>query len=397
MRLAILSGLSDSALAFIPLCERIARSEGRDQLLYQCAAIVGARESERDHAALLGIIALRVHGGGTGAMILLAGIADGLERSGSPLHRLVAEPPAALKDPLAKLAPLWPSASITATANGPISERLMALDVLARGRPDLAETIIPGLLAADQPREVQAAAARAVGRVASPVLADKVLGHWEELTQASRREVLSALSSAPALAGPLIQALERQVIAPGELDAATRERLPHLADPTLRARAAAVLAKFAPPQRSAVLARYQEALKLSGDLKRGEAVFAKNCLTCHRRQGQGHRVGPDLSGIAGRSPDALLSDILDPNRNIEPDFVVLTAATLRGQVFSGLLAEETATTVKLRRAEGLEDTILRSEIDQLRSTGQSLMPEGLEQSLSPQGMADLIAFLRRGD
>ena len=127
--------------------------------------------------------------------------------------------------------------------------------------------------------------------------------------------------------------------------------------------AAAVLAKFAPPQRSAVLDRYQPALKLAGDPVRGQAVFVKNCQTCHQRQGQGHRVGPDLSGIAGRAPDQLLSDILDPNKNVEPDFIVLAAATRRGQVYSGLLAEETATTVKLRRAEGVEDTLLRSEID----------------------------------
>ena len=63
---------------------------------------------------------------------------------------------------------------------------------------------------------------------------------------------------------------------------------------------------------------------------------------------------------------------------------------------SGLLAEETAMTLKLRRAQGIEETILRSEIDALRSTGRSLMPEGLEQSMSFQEMADLIAFLREG-
>src|SRR5262249_51966238 len=126
------------------------------------------------------------------------------------------------------------------------------------------------------------------------------------------------------------------------------------------------------------------------------AVFVRNCQTCHQLQGQGHRVGPDLSGIAGRAPDALLSDILDPNKTIEPDYIVLAAATHRGQVYSGLLAEATATNVKLRRAEGVEDVLLRSEIDELRSTGQSLMPEGLEQNINTQEMADLIAFLRRG-
>jgi putative heme-binding domain-containing protein len=190
--------------------------------------------------------------------------------------------------------------------------------------------------------------------------------------------------------------MERRVIEPRELDAATREGLRRLADPTLRDRAAAVLAEFAPPSRSAVIDRYRSALNLAGDADRGRSVFAKNCQTCHQHRGQGRRVGPELSGVVGRAPDAILSDILDPNKNLEPDYIVLAAATRRGQVYSGLLAEETATTVKLRRAEGVEDTLLRSEIDELRSTGQSLMPEGLEQNINPQEMADLIAFLRRG-
>jgi putative heme-binding domain-containing protein len=69
--------------------------------------------------------------------------------------------------------------------------------------------------------------------------------------------------------------------------------------------------------------------------------------------------------------------------------------TTRGQVLTGLVAAETATAVKLRRAEGAEDTVLRTEIQELRASGKSLMPEGLEQSLSLQDMADLLAFLQR--
>ena len=167
-------------------------------------------------------------------MTLLAGLADGLERSGTPLHILVTAPPPLLKAPLERLAPLWPLASAKATANGPVPERLRALDVLARGRPDLAEAIIPSLLAAAQSREIQSAAARAVARVGRPSLADKVLDHWEDLAQATRREILSALAGSPALTEPLIRALERQVIAPGELDAATRQGLQQLADAALR-------------------------------------------------------------------------------------------------------------------------------------------------------------------
>src|SRR5262249_42517304 len=129
--------------------------------------------------------------------------------------------------------------------------------------------------------------------------------------------------------------------------------------------------------------------------QRGAAVFAKNCLVCHQMQGQGHRVGPDLTGVAGRPRAALLEDILDPSKEVAPDFLNFVVITTRGQVLTGLVTAETATAVKLRRAEGAEDTVLRAEIQELRASGKSLMPEGLEQSLSVQDVADLLEFLQR--
>jgi putative heme-binding domain-containing protein len=405
MRPAILSGLAESSLAFIPLCDRIESLQGRAQLLAQAAAIVGVRRSTPELADLLRMIIARQDRRQAAqpslnlsldSLSLLAGLADGLERSGPSLHALIAAPPAELKSHLERLAPLWPEASNLAVSDQPVVHRLLALDVLARGRRELAEAIIPGLLVPTQPPEVQAAGARAVARVGRPSLASSVLDRWNELAVATRRELLATLGGSPALAEPLISALERRVITPGELDAATRERVQHLDDATLRSRAAAVLAKFAPPNRSAALSRYQPAIKLAGDARRGEVLFGRHCQTCHQYQGQGHHVGPDLSGIAGRAFEALLVDILDPNREVEPDYVTLVVATRSGQVLSGLLAEETTTTLKLRRAEGIEETLLRTEIEQLRSTGESLMPEGLEQSVSLQDMADLIAFLHRG-
>jgi putative heme-binding domain-containing protein len=398
MRLAILSGLVESAPAFLPLCEGIPDSEGRSELLRRCAAIAGAAagRDETKRAAMLGRIADRIADAPADAMTLLAGFADGRERIGQPIHALIASPPSGLKGAIDRLAPLWTIAMTKAKSNEPIPGRLAALDVLARCRPDLAEGIIPALLAADQPSAVRSAAARAVARVGRAPLAKQVLDRWEALALATRRELLPALAGSPALAVPLVDAMERQIIAPRELDAATRNALGHLADPKLRDRAGAVLARFAPPSRGAAIERYLAALKLDADADRGRAVFVKNCQTCHQRQGEGHKVGPDLSGVAGRAPDALLSDILDPNKNVEPDYVAVAAATRNGQVFSGLLVEETTTNVKLRRAEGVEDVLPRSEVEDLRSTGQSLMPEGLEQSINVQEMADLIAFLRRG-
>jgi putative heme-binding domain-containing protein len=309
---------------------------------------------------------------------------------------MILKAPADLKARFDRIAPVWTVASALAASNQPVAQRLIALDVLARGRPDLAEAIIPDLLAVTQPSEIQSAAARAVARAGQPTLASKALDRWKDLALATRRELALALAGSPMLVEPLVESLEQRSIDPSELDAVTRDALQRLPDAVQRQRASAVLARFMPPLRSAAVARYEAALKLEGDVRRGSAVFARNCQTCHQHHGQGHRVGPDLSGIAGRAPEALLIDVLDPNREVAPDYMTLTIATQRGTIVTGLLAEESATTLKLRRAEAIEETMLRSEIDELRANGRSLMPEGLEQTISFQEMADLIAFLREG-
>ncbi len=406
MRLAIVSGLGDSALSFIPLCLAIPRSAGRAELLAQAASLVGVRRRLPEVAALVKMIAARPQeerlpaaGGNsseTDSLTMLAGLAAGMERSGPGLHALFEAPPGELKEALSSFARLEVAAAALAVSDRPATERITAMEVLARAWPITAEAVVPKLLAVGEPLEIQAAAVRAVARAARPSLAAKVIGLWGELGLATRRELLTALVGAAVLAKELLTALEQRTIAPIELDAPTREALLHLADAGMRSRASALLAGFTPPERSSVLAKYRPALKLEGDKRRGAAVFSRTCETCHQYQGRGHRAGPDLSGVAGRAPDALLSDILDPNREVAPDFATIAVATRAGKVATGLLAEETATTLKLRRAEGVEETLLRSEIDQVRSTGQSLMPEGLEQGLGLQDIADLIAFLREG-
>src|SRR5262249_52904842 len=96
MRLAILSGLAESATAFLPHCIGIAPSEGRSELLAQCAAIVGARHRDAELASVIGTIADQSRDHPSDAMTLLAGLADGLERAGKPLHTMVVKPPAEL-------------------------------------------------------------------------------------------------------------------------------------------------------------------------------------------------------------------------------------------------------------------------------------------------------------
>src|SRR5205823_13490669 len=127
-----------------------------------------------------------------------------------------------------------------------------------------------------------------------------------------------------------------------------------------------------------VLRRYAPALDLKPDAARGRGLFATHCQSCHARDGQGPKVGPDLIGVVGKSRDELLVSILDPGRDAAPDGLGVVVVTTRGQTLTGLLAEETPSAVRLRRAGGLDDVVPRAEIEAIRPTGRSLMPDRLE-------------------
>ena len=129
-------------------------------------------------------------------------------------------------------------------------------------------------------------------------------------------------------------------------------------------------------------------------MPKGAEVFEKNCASCHRLGGIGTHVGPDISDTFRRTPEALLVDILDPSRAIDNNYVNYLVRTRGGAVLSGFIADQTASSLTLRRGKDQQDVVLRRDIDQMRSSGVSLMPEGIEKNIPVAGMADLLAFLR---
>jgi len=146
--------------------------------------------------------------------------------------------------------------------------------------------------------------------------------------------------------------------------------------------------------RAAVLTRMQPALQLTGDPRLGAAIASRLCLACHYLQGRGQRVGPDLSNANTRAPEVLLSDILDPNRQVAPDYAAYEIELVSGESLTGLIASETVQRMTLRQPGSPDATLTRDRVRQIRATGLSLMPEGLEEGLDPQDLAHLLAFLR---
>jgi putative heme-binding domain-containing protein len=149
-----------------------------------------------------------------------------------------------------------------------------------------------------------------------------------------------------------------------------------------------------PADRQKILEPYREALTRKADPGRGRDVFRQNCTACHRIANLGTQVGPDISDLRTKTADMLLQDILAPNAAIDANYLNYEITTKAGKQFTGIIKAETASSITLARGDGQTDVVLRQDIEEIRSTGQSLMPEGLEKNISVAQMADLLAFLK---
>jgi putative heme-binding domain-containing protein len=105
-------------------------------------------------------------------------------------------------------------------------------------------------------------------------------------------------------------------------------------------------------------------------------------------------VGPDIADTRDKTPAYLLTNILDPNRAVDANYFGYTLVTNQGRILTGLVKSETASAITIRLPEGKEETVLRADVDELKSSGLSLMPVGVEKAITVEQMTDLIAFLK---
>jgi putative heme-binding domain-containing protein len=189
-----------------------------------------------------------------------------------------------------------------------------------------------------------------------------------------------------------VQAAAEERIALSDVDLASRQKLLQHADLYVRQTAGRVFVTES-KDREEVVARYQPALELTGDPARGRQVFAASCASCHRVGTEGKAIGPDIGDSAMKPSAQLLTDVLDPNRAIDANFVSYTALTQAGLAHQGIISAETDGGIVLLTADGAAITVLRSELESFTG-GKSLMPEGLEQQITVEQMADLLAFLK---
>jgi len=327
----------------------------------------------------------------------LAGLLDALEQRNVSLAKLHQDGNPDLKAAVQKLDGLFQAARATlAKPQAAQDHQLTALRLLGRGLDRQKEDLdqLAGLLTPQTAGETQAAAIAALGRLRSPQVPEALLRGWKGYGPALRSQAFDVLMRRPEWLLATLDAIDRKQLASSELDAGRRQRLLEHKDPAIRQRAVKLFADAIAPDRQKLIEQYQTAKTIPGDAARGNKVFAKTCAVCHKLGEVGHIVGPDLAAVGDKSPQGLLIAILDPNRVVETRYVNYTALLKNGQTFNGILAAETGNSITLLAQEGKQQTILRSDLEELISTGKSAMPEGVEKDVTPQDLADLIEFVR---
>lgn len=392
-RLAILSSLEEGAgqvLYRLVLDEKFRQTDGGRQLIGQIARQIGKQQRSDDVAALL--LALRKLRDAEPRTLQLVTGNLGL-KSGTPLARQVADATGGRADELLKEL-LEQSVAKVRDSEAKIAERVAATRALRLGDFASQGKVLGQLLEPSQPAELQAAALDALASFDDSRVGALLIQRWAALSPALRGRAGDVLATRTVWLNTLLDAVEQGEVAVGDLAPGRWQLLAVHGDPGIRRRAEKLAGQLAAGRRGDVVKAYQEVLELPGDAGRGKAVFKKNCAGCHQLEGVGYPLAPNLAAMKNRGSEAVLLNVLDPNREVNPKYLNYALITADGRALSGMIAAETATSVTLKRADDAQDTILRIDIDEMRSTGMSLMPEGLEKQIDKQAMADLLAYLQ---
>lgn len=392
--LASTSGIPFHVFATLVRRPDFLKSEHSSAVLTRLAAMIGAEGNDAAIGRFLTLLGSQSQSA-SWSNAALEGFGQGLQHGKRSLRELWDRPPAALADSVKGVMPMFRyAAEVALDQKANLAERGTALRRLGYGPFAIAEAAFAANLGPVSAPEIQLAAVRALAVHDQPRVADFLLAHWSEYGPAIRREVVEALCARPNRVVKLLDAVEAKRVSPSQIELARRSQLVKHPNAAIRTRASALLTNAGNSDRRRVIASHQSVLDLPTDISRGQAVFTKNCATCHKLGNVGFDVGPELHGVLGnKTKEALLVDILDPNREVDPRYVNYQAVTSSGRILTGLLAVETPASITLRRADKAEDTILRSQLDSLEASSQSLMPDEWEKTLSKQDLADVIAFL----
>ncbi len=387
----------------------------REEFLEELAAVVGARQRPTEIRRILelvfrspGLANEAWQGAGLDGLArgLEMGRVAGLDPAGArtALRQLLETGSARVRTAAARVSRHFRMPRLRAQArrqaldpSASLQRRMQAVRTLATVRFRDARPIFGHFLDSVSDSLLRSEILKVLGGYEDVEIGDLILSRWSTLSPRERRPALHALIAHRGRASRLLDALERGTVETAALEQDHRVLLAQHPDEAIRNRALTWFQPDSPDERDRVVRHYQRALELAADSERGEQVFERECARCHQPQ-EGDAVGPDLRvGVQGHTREELLQAILNPNAQILGLFQNYIVTTREDLVYGGVLAAEGPGSLTLRSGPGEEETILRARISEIRASEVSLMPEGLEENIDLQEMADLIAYIQAGD
>jgi putative heme-binding domain-containing protein len=289
----------------------------------------------------------------------------------------------------------WMESNARRAADGtlPVEERVAAIQALGFASERLAAPALFACLSKQQPVPVQSVAVEELLRKGTDSWTDAAVSRAGDLSRDACNVMVRALLARTDGALRLLAAVKAGQIDPTLLTASDVQSLVKAKDAKVAAEAMRLLAARLPPSREEMLGKYREAVSLEGDGDKGRTVFQQRCMACHVAEGRGMAVGPDLITVKTKGRDGLLGAIVDPNREVAAQYLQYTVQTKDHEILAGVVTEDTAAGMTIKMAGGSARTVERSRILSASSTGQSLMPEGLEAGMTVGDMADLLTFI----
>ena len=250
------------------------------------------------------------------------------------------------------------------------------------------------LLTPNSPVSVQQAS---IDRLADFADADAIavmLGKWPSMSKSVRDHCVSRVLERRNWTEKLLDALENETIRVTDLSPAVRQQLSQTGSQTMRVRAERLTRVGGSIEKRELISSYLTEVNGPGDTSRGAEAFKQNCAVCHVANSQGEAIGASLNNLTDRSHQALLTAILDPNRAVDPKYLSYVIRTDDDRILVGAIEDEAGQSITLAHADGKRTTIRREEIAEMKNSGVSLMPEGLQSVLPPQVMRDLLSYLQ---
>ena len=323
---------------------------------------------------------------GTGPKLeWLRGLGDGLKRRGSSISGI---------DSGKKFLDIFEKARITiSTVDASEPARMEAIQLLKFAPSALARPALLACLAKTQPASIQTAAIGVLGTFQTNDTIPALVSGWSGLQKEARNAAIPLFLGRPEHCLALLHAIEANSISLNDLTASDSQALFKHKDLSVAALADKVLASLKPPTRASVLEAFEPALASKGDATRGQTLFLQRCMICHRANNLGLQVGPDLITVKSKGREGIMIAILDPNKEVAPQYISYTVNTKDGQTLVGIITKDDSSSLAIRTAGGAEMDVPRANVKAVTSSGMSLMPEGLETGLKPEELADLLAFI----